>query len=312
VRATATASAPSIIGVAQQVGVPDADGHREVASLVLTCDLEEIVAARHGDPGECVVEISDASSITVSPDDAAPGEDDLALRAARLLRKYTGHPGGVRLSIARHAPTAAGMGAGAADAAATLVACDALWGLGLSRGELQRLATRLGAPVALALAGGAGIIMGQDEEFSPLLHVEPSDWVLVPASYPAPVPDVYASLDAQRELEEKTGREAVTHVGVDSDLVAALRDGRIVDIAARVSNDLEAAASVLRPEVGEVMAAARRAGAVAQVVSGTGPTVAMAAEDREAAERLATVVADELDVRTVVVRAPARGAHLLR
>jgi hypothetical protein len=38
----------------------------------------------------------------------------------------------------------------------------------------------------------------------------------------------------------------------------------------------------------------------------------MAAEDREAAERLATVVADELDVRTVVVRAPARGAHLLR
>jgi 4-diphosphocytidyl-2-C-methyl-D-erythritol kinase len=312
VRATATAAAPSRIGVAQQVGVPDTGGEREIAALMITCDLEEIVAARHGDPGEFLVEISEASSIHVMPEDAAAGEDDMAVRAAKLLTSYTGHPGGVRLSIARHVPTAAGLGAGAADAAATLVACDALWGLGLSRGELQRLAMRLGADVALALTGGAGIILGQGEEFSPLLHVEPSVWVLAPASYPAPLPDVYSALDEQRQMEELVGREDPGRVGVDSDLVAALRDGRIVDIASRVSNDLELAASLLRPEVAQVMACARRAGAVAQVVSGTGPTVAMAAEDRESAERLATVVADELDVRTVVVRAPARGARLVR
>lgn len=311
-RATATAAAPSHIGVAQQVGAPNADGDRDIAALVLTCDLEEIVAARHGDPGECIVEISDASSIATTPDDAAVGEDDMAAKAARLLTSYTGHPGGVRLSIARHVPTAAGLGAGAADAAATLVACDALWGLGLSRGELQRLAMRLGADVALALAGGAGIILGQGEEFSPLLHVEPSHWVLVPASYPVPAPDVYAQMDKLRVQEELNGREDPGQVGVDSDLVAALRDGRIVDIATRVSNDLETAAVILRAEVQEVMGAARRADAVAQVVSGTGPTVAVAAEDRDAAERLATVVADELDVRTIVVQAPARGAHLLR
>lgn len=311
-RASATAAAPSRIAVAQRVGMPDTDGSREIAALMLTCDLQEVVSARHGDPGEFVVELSDESTIDTHPEDAVPGEDDLALRAAKVLTGYTGHPGGVRLSVTRHVPTAGGMGAGAADAAATLVACDALWGLGLSRGELQRLAMRLGAEVALALAGGAGIILGQGEEFSPLLHVEPSYWVLAPASYPAPVPDVYEVLDRQRELEELTGREDPGQVDVSSALVAALRDGRVVDIAASASNDLGEAVRTLRPELTQVVSAGRQAGAVAQVVSGTGPSVAFAAQDRDAAQRLAELVADDVGVRTVVVAAPGRGAHLVR
>lgn len=308
-RGLASAAAPGKINVAFQVGPLREDGYHDVASLYLALDLQEVVTAYPAEPGTAYAELSEASTILLEPDEVPTGEDNLAVKAARLLSEYTGHEGGVRLSIAKHVPVAGGMGGGSADAAAALVACDALWGLGLSRGELMRLGARLGADVPFSLAGGAAVGLGVGDQLSPLLHVEPSHWVLVPASYGLSTPRVYGVLD---ELRAGASRGEDEGIGIDPELVTALRDGDPETVAPHLRNDLQAAAVHLAPELEQVFEAAKHAGALASLVSGSGPTVAVLALDAREARRIATQLSDELEVRAIPAQGPAQGARLLR
>lgn len=308
-RGPATAAAPGKINVAFQVGPLRENGYHDVASLYLALDLQEIVTAYPAEAGTAYAELSEASTIILEPDEVPTGEDNLAVKAARLLCEYTGHAGGVRLSIAKHVPVAGGMGGGSADAAAALVACDALWGLGLSRGELMRLGARLGADVPFALTGGAAVGLGVGDQLSPLLHVEPSHWVLIPASYGLSTPRVYSVLD---ELRASASRGEEEGIGIDPDLVTALRDGDPDTVAPHLRNDLQAAAVHLAPELEQVFEAAKHAGALASLVSGSGPTVAVLARDGREARRIATQLSDELEVRAIPAQGPAQGARLLR
>lgn len=305
----ATAAAPGKINVAFQVGPLREDGYHDVASLYLALDLQELVTAYPAEAGTAYAEMSEASTIILEPDEVPTGEDNLAVKAARLLCEYTGHQGGVRLSIAKHVPVAGGMGGGSADAAAALVACDALWGLGLSRGELMRLGARLGADVPFAMTGGAAVGLGVGDQLSPLLHVEPSHWVLIPASYGLSTPRVYGVLD---ELRASASRGEAEGIGIDPELVTALRDGDPETVAPHLRNDLQAAAVHLAPELEQVFEAAKHAGALASLVSGSGPTVAVLARDGREAKRIATQLSDELEVRAIPAQGPAQGARLLR
>ena len=85
---------------------------------------------------------------------------NLAVRAALALAERTGVRPAVRLHLRKGIPVAGGMAGGSADAAAALVACDALWGTGLSRDELVELAAGLGADVPFALVGGTAVGAG--------------------------------------------------------------------------------------------------------------------------------------------------------
>ena len=307
-RTHATAVAPGKINVAFSVGPLREDGYHDVASLYLALDLYERVTAREAGLDSWVAELSEDSTVAVAPEDWPSGEDNLAIQAAHLLADFTGVRSGVHLSISKHVPVAGGMGGGSADAAAALVACDALWGTGMTREELMRLGARLGADVPFALAGGAAVGLGVGDRLSPLLHVATTWWVLVPASYGLSTPRVYGRLD-----ELRAGRE-IAHVGeVSPELVCALRDGDDAGIARGLRNDLQSAAFSLAPELEQVFAAATSAGALGKLVSGSGPTVAVfAGQDPAAARHIATQIRDELGVRAIVAAGPAKGAHLVR
>lgn len=302
-----SAAAPGKINVSFHVGPLREDGYHDVASLYLALDLHEVVTVSEAEPGSWSAELSEASSIEVAPEDWPSGEGNLAVRAAKLLAAHVGLTTGVAISIAKHVPVAGGMGGGSADAAAALVACDALWDTGLSRGELARLAARLGADVPFALSGGAAVGLGVGEELSPLLRAAQTWWVLIPASYGLSTPAVYAESDRIR-----AGQDVQAPEGIDVGLVEALRDGDAERLAAHLHNDLQAAAVSLAPELEPVLASARRAGALGAVVSGSGPTVAALAADAAHARELATLIEDETEVRTIVVAGPAAGARLVR
>src|SRR5690606_27222288 len=122
----------------------------------------------------------------------------LALRAALLLAEVTGHRGGVRLDIHKGIPVAGGMGGGSADAAAALVACDALWGTGLSTARLLELGAELGADVPFAIMGGTAIGMGRGDRLNPALARGRFDWIIVPDDGGLSTPEVYGELDALR------------------------------------------------------------------------------------------------------------------
>ncbi len=295
--------APGKLNVFFEVGDVQDDGYHDVASAYQAVSLYEDLWA---EPARDF-----SVSVTGSVDlDAVPEDDrNLALRAARLVAAQIGHTGGVHLEIVKHVPVAGGMGGGSADAAAALVACDALWGAELGTVQLQRLASRLGADVPFALMGGTAIGTGRGDQLSPALAKGRFDWVIVTANGGLSTPDVYGRLDALRQDHAFDIAPARTPE-VEAGVLHALRAGDATALAHRVRNDLQAAALSLRPDLRATLELGESAGALAGIVSGSGPTTAfLTAGPEEALELQVTLTASG---RTALhVHGPVRGAHVI-
>lgn len=104
-------------------------------------------------------------------------EEDLTVRAARLLQRETGHGEGVTIAVEKRLPMGGGLGGGSSDAATVLVALNRLWGLGLTEDELAHLGLGLGADVPVFVRGRAAWGEGVGEHLTPVELPEP--WFLV-------------------------------------------------------------------------------------------------------------------------------------
>ncbi|HAM21436.1 MAG TPA: 4-(cytidine 5'-diphospho)-2-C-methyl-D-erythritol kinase, partial [Actinobacteria bacterium] len=125
--------------------------------------------------------------------------DNLVWRAATALAQYADVALDVELAVKKKIPLSGGMAGGSADAAAALVACDALWRIGLGREELDVLAARLGADVTFALHGGTAIGTGRGERLTPALISGQYHWVFAVSDEGLSTPAVYAECDRLRE-----------------------------------------------------------------------------------------------------------------
>lgn len=294
--------APGKLNLFFEVGDAQDDGYHEVASAYQAVSLYEDVWAEPADD----FTVSVSGSVDVS---GVPADDrNLALRAARLVAQKIGHSGGVHLDIVKHVPVAGGMGGGSADAAAALVACDALWGADLGTAHLHQLAARLGADVPFALMGGTAIGTGRGDELSPALAKGRFDWVIVPSDVGLSTPEVYAHLDALRTRPDIIS--ATRAPAVDPGVLHALRAGDAIVLAEHVRNDLQAAALSLRPELRDALELGEQAGAIAGMVSGSGPTLAFLAGDPESALEL-QVVLSAGGYEALHVHGPVHGARVL-
>lgn len=236
------------------------------------------------------------------------GADNLAVRAALLVAEAGGIRGErVHLSLRKGIPVAAGMAGGSADAAAALVACDALWGTGLGTDKLAELAARLGSDVPFPLAGGTALGTGRGERLSPVDTVPAGTeyhWVFALADGGLSTPAVYREFDAVDD-----GRTAPPPA---DGVLAALASGDPAELGAALLNDLQAPALRLRPALGEVLAAGSELGALGSLVSGSGPTCAFLARDGEHAAKLAAGLAERGVARAVrQASAPAAGASIV-
>ena len=299
--------APGKINASLRVGPLLDTGYHHVASTYLAVSLyEEVQAtAKPGTPATDVT-VSIGPRSTVAPEllagiplDAA----NLAVRAALLVADVSEAASGVHLEITKRVPIAGGMGGGSADAAAALVACDALWHTGLSKEELSHLAAELGADVPFALLGGAAVGLGVGDRLTSALAPQPLHWVLVESGFGLSTPAVYGTLDTLRD-----GAVPAEPEQVDPALLAALRAADPELLAPCLANDLQAAAVHLAPGLQEVLDAGPRLGALASLVSGSGPTVAMLARDRaHALDLVAQLAGDGLDAQAV--EGPVHGAQ---
>lgn len=113
-----------------------------------------------------------------------PAEQDLAVRAARLLQQASGCPLGAEIAVTKRLPLGGGLGGGSSDAAAVLVGLDRLWGLdggrGLGLDRLAELGASLGADVPVFVQGHAAWAEGVGERLTPMDPPEPWYLVLVP------------------------------------------------------------------------------------------------------------------------------------
>ncbi|MBB5434458.1 4-diphosphocytidyl-2-C-methyl-D-erythritol kinase [Nocardiopsis composta] len=208
------------------------------------------------------------------------GEDNLAARAARLIAREAGRPDApVDIRIDKSIPVAGGMAGGSADAAAALVACDALWETGLGLPRLLELAAGLGSDVPFALLGGTAVGTGRGEVLTPLASPGRFHWVFALSGEGLSTPAVFAEYDRLRpDAPAPRGNPALTE---------ALAAGDARALAAALGNDLQAAAVSLRPDLSRVLDAGLAAGALAGLVSGSGPTCAFLAGSAEEAAAVA-------------------------
>jgi 4-diphosphocytidyl-2-C-methyl-D-erythritol kinase len=281
--------APGKINLFFEVGDAQDDGYHDVASAYQAVSLYEDVTATPSD--DFTISVSGSVDVSGVPED----DRNLALRAARLVAKKSGYPGGVHLDIVKHVPVAGGMGGGSADAAAALVACDALWGTDLGQHQLHRLAARLGADVPFALMGGTAVGTGRGDQLSPALAQGRFDWVIVPA---------------EDDLRSRTDIAPARVPAIDPGVLQALRAGDATALAAHVRNDLQAAALSLRPDLREVLEIGETAGALAGIVSGSGPTLAFLAASAEDALSLQVTLSASGSL-ALHVHGPVPGARVL-
>jgi 4-diphosphocytidyl-2-C-methyl-D-erythritol kinase len=295
--------APGKLNVFLKVGSLLEDGYHEVATAYQAVSLYEDVRAAPADDFSV--------SFTGSIDTSALATDgtNLAIKAARLLARVADYRGGVRLQIEKNVPVAGGMGGGSADAAATLLACDTLWGTDLGREELLGLAAQLGADVPFALTGGTAIGTGRGDELSPALAKGQFHWVLAVADFGMSTPDVYRELDRHRERHAQDIFPAEVKPTVDAPVLQALRAGDSHMLAEVMHNDLQAPALHLEPRLARVIELGEENGALAGMVSGSGPTVAFLAADVDSALEL-QVALSAARLRVIRATGPVHGARL--
>ncbi|MFD0251634.1 4-(cytidine 5'-diphospho)-2-C-methyl-D-erythritol kinase [Streptomyces sp. NPDC127113] len=294
-----TVRVPAKVNVQLGVGAARPDGFHDLANVFLAVSLyDEVTAARDADGLRVTCEGPDAGEVPLD-------RTNLAARAALALAERYGRAPDVHLHIAKDIPVAGGMAGGSADGAAALLACDALWGTGASRDELLAICAELGSDVPFSLVGGAALGTGRGEKLTGLEVGGEFHWVFALAGRGLSTPAVFREFDrlAEGDIPAPVADQAV---------LDALAKGDSTALAVAVSNDLQPAALSLHPELGDTLAAGRAAGALAALVSGSGPTTAFLAPDAGSASDIAGVLRASgtcRDVRTA--SGPAAGATVL-
>lgn len=220
------------------------------------------------------------------PDSNVPlDHTNLAYRAAQAVAQQAAQRGlatpDVHILLDKAVPVAGGMAGGSADAAATLKACNEFWQVGLSLEELAHLGAQLGADVPFGLYGGVALGTGRGDLIEPLKAAPgPYYWTFALQDEGLSTAAVFKHFDATVQAPPAADMPP-------EQLLAALEAGDVAEVSRHIRNDLQATAIDLRPELGQLIDLAEKAGALAAMVSGSGPTVAALSSSRAAAERVA-------------------------
>lgn len=280
-----SASAPGKINIFFKVGALKEDGYHDVLSIYQALNIRELVRVTDNSSWKVTV----TGALSAEQIAAVPtGEENLVVSAAKSIAKLAKIDRAPEASfeITKNVPVAGGMGGGSADAAAAMMAIDELWETHVDGDSLFAAAAELGADIPFALLGGTALGIGRGDQLDPIEGVKKLHWVLVPMDAGLSTPRVYAKLDEMRTAKGQDPTLVPTPQ-MPQQLIDALLNGDAREVAKHLHNDLQDAAVALMPELSITMHAGLAAGALAAMVSGSGPTIAMLAESEEAAKSIA-------------------------
>lgn len=255
------------------------DGYHELAMIMQRVSLyDRLELALVERPGVRVV----CEGVTLPP-----GGENIASLAARRLLELSGKKCGVDISIDKRIPVAAGLGGGSSDAAAVLEALNEMLSLGLSRQALMAEGSRLGADVPFFLFQGAAWATGIGNILEKIEGLPPVWYVLVNPGVAVSTAWVYQNL-------------RLTSVGGAARLPEF--SGTVEGLSSLLRNDLEKVTVSRYPVVEEIKAMLTKNGAVAALMSGSGPTVFGIFAEETLARRAAEAFSEESGWKTFVVR----------
>lgn len=297
-----TVRVPGKVNLYLGVGDERGDGYHELTTVFHAVSLFDEVTVRNADLLSLEMTGEGAESLPVD-------QRNLAWRAAELLAEHVGRAPDVAISIEKSIPVAGGMAGGSADAAAVLVAMNALWELGVPRRDLHTMAAELGSDVPFALHGGTALGTGRGEQLATVLARNTFHWVLAFAQNGLSTPKVFGEIDS---LRADSQREQPPRLTDPEPVLAALASGDAHELAPLLGNDLQPAALSLDAGLRRTLRAGLDAGALAGLVSGSGPTCAFLCETAGAAVDVGVQLAGAGVCRTVrAASGPVHGARVV-
>lgn len=259
------------------------NGYHDVRMIMQSIYLyDDVKIERKAAPG---IELS--SNLFFLP----TGDGNIAYKAAQMLMEEFGIEEGVRITLNKHIPVAAGMAGGSSNAAAVLFGMNRLFGLKLSRQELMERGVKLGADVPYCIMRGTVLAEGIGEELKELSSM-PKCTVLIakpPISVSTKV--VYETLDAS---------EITQHPDIDG-LMDALEKGSLQEVAAHMGNVLEDVTIPMHPEIAQIKQVMKDCGALNAMMSGSGPTVFGLFENKMAARKAQHMIREKELAKQVYV-----------
>ncbi len=199
---------------------------------------------------------ANSKSIPLAADDK-----NLVLRAAHLLKSHTGSQSGAAIELTKRIPMEAGLGGGSSDAAATLVALNRFWKLGLTSPELHSLAAQLGSDVNFFLDSHiAAECIGRGEQVTPVPVSRPLHFVIVKPPFGLSTGNVFRQWGTNQQSSPLSVQQTVD----------ALKTGRLDQLAQATFNDLTAPAATIEPKLAELLSRLQRENVVASGMSGSG------------------------------------------
>jgi 4-diphosphocytidyl-2-C-methyl-D-erythritol kinase len=299
-----TVRVPGKINLYLAVGERREDGYHELTTVFHAVSLFDELTVRNADVLSLELSGEGADQLPVD-------EGNLAWQAAELMADHVGRAPDVSIAIEKSIPVAGGMGGGSADAAGVLVAMNALWELGVPRRDLHMLAAKLGSDVPFALHGGTALGTGRGEELATVLARNTFHWVLAFAESGLSTPAVFSEFERLRH-GEGGGAEARPRLGEPGPVLGALAAGDPEQLAPLLGNELQAAAVSMDPALRRVLRAGVEAGALAGIVSGSGPTCTFLCSSAPAAVDVGTQLSGAGVCRTVrVASGPVHGARVV-
>ena len=265
------------------------DGYHELKMIMQTVDIcDDLLFEKTAKPG---------IMIQTGCEELPVDSNNLIYKAADLLFQQRGITEGVKITLTKRIPIAAGMAGGSSDAAATMRGLNELYGMGYSIQELQELGVKLGADIPYCLVGGTMLSEGIGEILTPL--PTPPDCYLVVAKPDINVSTgfVYGNLQADR---------LTYHPDIDG-MIEALHTGSLSGITDRLGNVLETVTIKEYPMIEEIKELLRDMGAENALMSGSGPSVFGIFTKKETAESAAKAVrnqrlAEQIFVTTFIER----------
>ena len=244
------------------------DGYHEVAMVMQAIDLADQLTLREQPAG-----------ITVQTDfpGLAVDQRNLAYKAAELVKRTFHIEHGIHIELKKRIPVAAGLAGGSSDAAGVLRGLNSLWQLGLTPDELSNLGAVLGSDVPFCLYGGTMLATGRGEILAPVAAMPECYVVLAKPAVSVSTAWVYRNYrPVPAALRPDTGK-----------MLHFLQQADLAEISARLGNVLESVTIARHPEIGRLKAWMVESGAMASLMSGSGPTVFGIARDQEQADFIA-------------------------
>lgn len=192
--------------------------------------------------------------------DLPVNENNLIYRAARALFSYTGYKGGIEIILNKKIPSAAGLGGGSSDAAATLLALNDLCSLNVSQSELLRIGAKLGADVPFFIFGRRAYATGIGDELQVISEIPKLNLVLINPAFPLSTKAVYEGLNLTLTKGRKNSYSIPRFYVID-------------DVVREMHNDLESVSLRMHPELNDFKQMLMNEGALGALMTGSGPTL---------------------------------------